>query len=61
MRQVAAVRSVKTFADVTGSNRFRCERRPAQGRILRPHFDRQRYPGRIVKVIEQAPPAAKTF
>jgi branched-chain amino acid transport system substrate-binding protein len=56
----AAVRSIKNFKGVTGTIQFDNKGDPLQAKYFVLQYDRQAYPGKVVKVVEQqAPPAAK--
>ncbi|HEY7715464.1 MAG TPA: branched-chain amino acid ABC transporter substrate-binding protein [Candidatus Binatia bacterium] len=56
----AAVRKLKNFRGVTGSIEFDPKGDPVKAKYFVLQFDKQSYPGKVVKVIEQqAPPAAK--
>ena len=56
----AAVRSIKNFKGVTGTIQFDNKGDPLQAKYFVLQYDKQAYPGKVVKVVEQqAPPAAK--
>jgi branched-chain amino acid transport system substrate-binding protein len=55
-----AVRKIKNFKGVTGSIEFDNKGDPVKAKYFVFQFEKQAYPGKVVKVIEQqAPPAAK--
>jgi branched-chain amino acid transport system substrate-binding protein len=55
-----AVRKIKNFKGVTGSIEFDNKGDPVKAKYFVLQFEKQAYPGKVVKVIEQqAPPAAK--
>jgi branched-chain amino acid transport system substrate-binding protein len=55
-----AVRKIKNFKGVTGSIEFDNKGDPIKAKYFVLQFEKQAYPGKVVKVIEQqAPPAAK--
>ena len=57
---VTAVRKIKNFKGVTGSIEFDNKGDPVKAKYFVLQFEKQAYPGKMVKVIEQqAPPAAK--
>jgi branched-chain amino acid transport system substrate-binding protein len=57
---VTAVRKIKNFKGVTGSIEFDNKGDPVKAKYFVLQFEKQAYPGKVVKVIEQqAPPAAK--
>jgi branched-chain amino acid transport system substrate-binding protein len=53
-----AVRKLKNFKGVTGSIEFDNKGDPVKAKYFVLQFDKQVYPGRVVKVIEQQAPAA---
>ena len=53
-----AVRKLKGFKGVTGSIEFDNKGDPVKAKYFVLQFDKQSYPGRVVKVIEQQAPAA---
>ena len=55
----AAVRKRKNFKGVTGSITFDSKGDPVKAKYFVMQFDKRSYPGKVVKVIEQAAPAAK--
>jgi branched-chain amino acid transport system substrate-binding protein len=56
----AAVRNIKNFKGVTGTIQFDNKGDPLKAKYFVLQYDKQAYPGKVVKVIEQqAPPAAK--
>lgn len=58
-RDVAiAVRKIKNFKGVTGSIEFNSKGDPVKAKYFVLQFDKQAYPGKVVKVIEQQAPAA---
>jgi branched-chain amino acid transport system substrate-binding protein len=54
----AAVRKLKNFRGVTGSIEFDNKGDPVKAKYFVLQFDKQAYPGKVVKVIEQQAPAA---
>ena len=57
---VTAVRKIKNFKGVTGSIEFDNKGDPVKAKYFVLQFEKQAYPGKVVKVNEQqAPPAAK--
>lgn len=54
----AAVRNLKGFKGVTGSIEFDHKGDPVKAKYFVLQFDKQSYPGKVVKVIEQQAPAA---
>jgi branched-chain amino acid transport system substrate-binding protein len=57
---VTAVRKIKNFKGVTGSIEFDNKGDPVKAKYFVLQFEKQAYPGKVVKVIEQqAPPAVK--
>jgi len=54
----AAVRNIKGFRGVTGSIEFDKKGDPIKAKYFVLQFDKQSYPGKVVKVIEQQAPAA---
>ena len=57
----AAVRKLKNFKGVTGSITFDNKGDPVKAKYFVLQFDKRRYPGKVVKVIEQVAPQAKKF
>ncbi len=55
----AAIRKLKNFKGVTGSITFDNKGDPVKAKYFVLQFDKLRYPGKVVKVIEQAAPQAK--
>jgi branched-chain amino acid transport system substrate-binding protein len=55
---VAAVRKIKNFKGVTGSIEFDSKGDPVKAKYFVLQFEKQAYPGKVVKVIEQQAPAA---
>ncbi len=55
---VTAVRKIKNFKGVTGSIEFDNKGDPVKAKYFVLQFDKQAYPGKVVKVIEQQAPAA---
>jgi branched-chain amino acid transport system substrate-binding protein len=55
----AAVRKIKNFKGVTGSIAFDNKGDPVKAKYFVLQFEKQSYPGKVVKVIEQQAPAAK--
>jgi len=55
----AAVRNIKNFKGVTGAIAFDNKGDPVKAKYFVLQFDKQSYPGKVVKVIEQQAPAAK--
>jgi branched-chain amino acid transport system substrate-binding protein len=53
-----AVRNIKNFKGVTGTIQFDSKGDPLQAKYFVLQYDRQAYPGKVVKVIEQQAPAA---
>lgn len=53
-----AVRKIKNFKGVTGSIEFDNKGDPIKAKYFVLQFDKQAYPGKVVKVIEQQAPAA---
>jgi branched-chain amino acid transport system substrate-binding protein len=56
-----AVRKLKNFKGVTGSITFDNKGDPVKAKYFVLQFDKRRYPGKVVKVIEQVAPQAKKF
>ena len=56
----AAVRQLKDFKGVTGSISFDSKGDPVKAKYFVLQFAKQAYPGKVVKVIEQQAPSAKT-
>jgi len=54
----AAVRNIKNFKGVTGAIAFDNKGDPVKAKYFVLQFDKQSYPGKVVKVIEQQAPAA---
>jgi branched-chain amino acid transport system substrate-binding protein len=54
----AAVRKIKNFQGVTGSIAFDNKGDPVNSKYFVLRFDKQSYPGKVAKVIEQQAPAA---
>jgi branched-chain amino acid transport system substrate-binding protein len=54
-----AVRKIKNFKGVTGSIEFDNKGDPVKAKYFVFQFEKQAYPGKVVKVIEQQAPAAK--
>jgi branched-chain amino acid transport system substrate-binding protein len=54
----AAVRKIKNFRGVTGSIEFDNKGDPVKAKYFVLQFEKQAYPGKVVKVIEQQAPAA---
>jgi branched-chain amino acid transport system substrate-binding protein len=54
----AAVRNIKGFKGVTGPIEFDSKGDPVKAKYFVLQFDKQSYPGKVVKVIEQQAPAA---
>ena len=54
----AAVRNIKGFKGVTGSIEFDNKGDPVKAKYFVLRFDKQSYPGKVVKIIEQQAPAA---
>jgi branched-chain amino acid transport system substrate-binding protein len=54
----SAVRSIKNFRGVTGSIQFDNKGDPLKAKYFVLQYDKQAYPGKVVKVIEQQAPAA---
>jgi ABC-type branched-subunit amino acid transport system substrate-binding protein len=52
------VRNIKNFKGVTGTIQFDSKGDPLQAKYFVLQYDRQAYPGKVVKVIEQQAPAA---
>ena len=55
----AAIRKLKNFKGVTGSIAFDNKGDPVKARYFVLQFDKRRYPGKVVKIIEQEAPQAK--
>jgi branched-chain amino acid transport system substrate-binding protein len=55
----AAVRNIKNFKGVTGAIAFDNKGDPVKAKYFVLQFDKQSYPGKVVKVIEQQAPAAR--
>lgn len=55
----AAIRKLKNFKGVTGSIAFDNKGDPVKAKYFILQFDKRSYPGKVVKVIEQAAPQAK--
>jgi branched-chain amino acid transport system substrate-binding protein len=55
----AAIRKLKNFKGVTGSIGFDNKGDPIKAKYFVMQFDKRSYPGKVVKVIEQAAPPAK--
>ncbi|MGE5302387.1 MAG: branched-chain amino acid ABC transporter substrate-binding protein [Alphaproteobacteria bacterium] len=55
----AAIRKLKDFKGVTGSITFDNKGDPVKAKYFVMQFDKRSYPGKVVKVIEQAAPTAK--
>lgn len=55
----AAIRKLKNFRGVTGSITFDNKGDPVKAKYFVLQFDKRSYPGKVVKVIEQAAPQAK--
>ena len=53
-----AVRNIKNFKGVTGTIQFDSKGDPLQAKYFVLQYDKQAYPGKVVKVIEQQAPAA---
>lgn len=53
-----AVRKIKGFKGVTGPIEFDSKGDPVKAKYFVLQFDKQSYPGKVVKVIEQQAPAA---
>ena len=56
----AAVRKLKDFKGVTGSIEFDNKGDPVKAKYFVLQFDKQVYPGKVVKIIEQRAPAPRT-
>lgn len=56
----AAVRKLKDFKGVTGSIEFDNKGDPVKAKYFVLQFDKQVYPGKVVKIIEQQAPAPRT-
>jgi len=56
---VTAIRQLKNFRGVTGAISFDNKGDPVKAKYFVLQFDKQSYPGKVVKVIEQQAPAAK--
>jgi branched-chain amino acid transport system substrate-binding protein len=56
----AAVRKLKDFKGVTGSIEFDNKGDPVKAKYFVLQFDKQVYPGKVVKIIEQQAPALRT-
>jgi branched-chain amino acid transport system substrate-binding protein len=54
----AAVRHIKGFKGVTGAIEFDNKGDPLKAKYFVLRFEKQAYPGKVVKVIEQQPPAS---
>ncbi len=54
----AAVRNIKGFKGVTGSIEFDNKGDPVKAKYFVLQFDKQSYPGKVVKIVEQQAPAA---
>jgi branched-chain amino acid transport system substrate-binding protein len=52
------VRKLKNFKGVTGSIEFDNKGDPVKAKYFVLQFEKQAYPGKVVKVIEQQAPAA---
>jgi hypothetical protein len=52
------VRNIKGFKGVTGSIEFDNKGDPVKAKYFVLRFDKQSYPGKVAKVIEQQAPAA---
>ena len=52
------MRKIKNFKGVTGSIEFDNKGDPVKAKYFVLQFDKQAYPGKVVKVIEQQAPAA---
>lgn len=57
----AAVRKLKNFKGVTGSITFDNKGDPVKAKYFVLQFDKRRYPGKVVKVVEETAPQAKKF
>jgi branched-chain amino acid transport system substrate-binding protein len=55
----AAIRKLKNFKGVTGSITFDNKGDPVKAKYFVLQFDKRSYPGKVVKVVEQAAPQAK--
>jgi branched-chain amino acid transport system substrate-binding protein len=55
----AAIRKLKNFRGVTGSITFDSNGDPVKAKYFVLQFDKRSYPGKVVKVVEQAAPSAK--
>ena len=55
----AAIRKLKNFRGVTGSITFDSKGDPVKAKYFVLQFDKRSYPGKVVKVVEQAAPPAK--
>lgn len=55
---VTAVRKIKNFKGVTGSIEFDNKGDPVKAKYFVLQFEKQAYPGKVVKIIEQQAPAA---
>ena len=55
----AAIRKLKDFRGVTGSITFDSKGDPVKAKYFVLQFDKRSYPGKVVKVVEQAAPSAK--
>lgn len=56
----AAVRKIKNFSGVTGSISFDSKGDPVKAKYFVLKFDKKEYPGKVVKVIEQQSPQARS-
>lgn len=54
-----AIRKLKNFRGVTGSITFDSKGDPVKAKYFVLQFDKRSYPGKVVKVVEQAAPPAK--
>jgi branched-chain amino acid transport system substrate-binding protein len=55
----AAIRKLKNFRGVTGSITFDSKGDPVKAKYFVLQFDKRSYPGKVVKIVEQAAPQAK--
>lgn len=55
----SAVRKIKNFQGVTGSISFDAKGDPVKAKYFVLRFDQKKYPGKVVKVVEQDSPKAK--